>query len=75
MQQHNSDARSSEAWRRECEARWVLSLPTLNERRYYIQQVEAKRGKPAAEQLKRDITDEHNKKKTGAQATQSKRQQ
>jgi hypothetical protein len=53
----------------------VLSLPTLNERRYYIQQVEAKRGKPAAEQLKRDITDEHNKKKTGAQATQSKRQQ
>ena len=56
---------SSEEWRRECEARWVLkNLPVANKprarirkttRREYIEAVERQRGKEAADQLKRDI--------------------
>ena len=56
---------SSEEWRRECEARWVLkNLPVANKprarirkttRREYIEAVEKQRGKEAADQLKRDI--------------------
>ncbi len=45
---------ASEAWRRECEARLVLSLPLL-ERRPYIDRVAAKRGKEAAEVLMADV--------------------
>jgi hypothetical protein len=67
MQPANSDAKScdtaSEEWRRECEARWVLSLRTVVERREYLEKVERARGKVATEQLKRDILQAHQKKK------------
>lgn len=55
---------NSDEWRRECEARWVLNtLPVSNKgrrikkttRMQYINEVERVRGKQAADQLKRDI--------------------
>ena len=70
MRQRNSSAvdTSSEEWRRECEARWVLkNLPVANKprarikkttRREYIEAVERQRGKEAADQLKADIKKE-----------------
>lgn len=55
---------TSDEWRRECEARWVLNtLPVSNKgrrvkkttRMQYINEVERVRGKEAADQLKADI--------------------
>lgn len=56
------DYRSSEGWRRECEARFVLSKP-LNERRQYLAGVEAKRGKEGRAYLEEAIMVEWKKKK------------
>jgi hypothetical protein len=42
----------SEAWRHECEARWILKLPSLDERRAWLQSLEKRRGKAHVEQLK-----------------------
>lgn len=38
-------------WMAECEARGVLRLPTRERRRYYLDMVERKRGKPARDAL------------------------
>lgn len=43
---------SSEAWRKECEARMVLDMPNLAIRQRYLALVEARRGKDACWALK-----------------------
>jgi len=48
------DCTWSEAFRAECEAKSVLRKP-LEDRRAYLKDVEARRGKPAVERLKADI--------------------
>lgn len=45
----------SEAWRHECEARWILKLPSLDERRAWLASLEKKRGQAHVEQLKRTM--------------------
>lgn len=45
-------ANDSEAWRHECEARAIAKLPTLAERRAWLDDIERKRGKPAADRLR-----------------------
>lgn len=45
----------SEEWRKECEARYVLSKP-LNDRRKYLADVEEKRGKESRFELEKEIT-------------------
>ena len=40
-----------EAWRHECEARAILRLPSLNERRAWLDALEKKRGKEARDAL------------------------
>lgn len=45
----------SEEWRHECECRWLLdSLPSKQERREYLDKVEKRRGKPAADKMYAD---------------------
>lgn len=46
---------ASEAWRHECEARAIASLPTLAERRAWLESIERKRGTDEAERLRRTI--------------------
>lgn len=43
---------ASEAWRHETEARNIALLPTLAERRAWLEAIEHKRGKPAADALR-----------------------
>lgn len=43
---------NSEAWRMECEARSILSLPTKSRRHEYLAKVEAKRGQVKRYELK-----------------------
>lgn len=43
---------ASEDWRHECEARAVAARPTLAERREYLDLVERRRGRAAAERLR-----------------------
>ncbi len=45
----------SEEWRHETEARMVAARPTLAERRMYIDEVERKRGKEAADRLRATV--------------------
>ena len=45
----------SEAWRHETEARWILKLPRLDERRAWLQSLEAKRGAQAVQRLKQTM--------------------
>lgn len=45
----------SEAWRHACEIRWILKLPSLDERRAFFAKVESARGKAAADKLKADF--------------------
>lgn len=45
-------ARDAEEWRHECEARAILALPSLPERRAWLEGIEHKRGKPEADRLK-----------------------
>lgn len=42
----------SEAWRHECEARWILKLPSLQERRDWLASLEKRRGQAEVERLK-----------------------
>ncbi|PZQ21153.1 MAG: hypothetical protein DI569_12875 [Sphingopyxis macrogoltabida] len=42
----------SEEWRRECEARSILRLPTLWDRKRRLERLEKSRGKPAVDQLR-----------------------
>lgn len=43
---------SSEEHRHECEARYIAARPTLGDRREYLDLVERKRGKDAADRLR-----------------------
>ncbi|MBX3603174.1 MAG: hypothetical protein KF863_21345 [Rubrivivax sp.] len=43
---------SSEEWRHECEARAIAALPSLAERRAWLEDLERKRGKPAVDRLR-----------------------
>lgn len=45
-------ANDSEEWRHECEARAITALPTLAERQAWLDDIERKRGKPAADRLR-----------------------
>lgn len=57
-----------EDWRAECEARVVVNMPTLMQRRQYLELVEKKRGTEAANQLKRDVRSlwEHQHRQAGS---------
>lgn len=46
----------SEEWRRECEARSVLRLPSLFDRKQRLRALEKTRGKPAVDQLRESMT-------------------
>lgn len=41
----------SEEWRAECEARYLLNRPTIDERRALLAAIEKRRGKSAREDL------------------------
>lgn len=43
---------ASEAWRHETEARHIARLPTLADRRAWLETIEHKRGKDAADRLR-----------------------
>ena len=43
---------ASEEWRHECEARAIAALPTLGQRRAWLDAIEHKRGKVAADALR-----------------------
>lgn len=43
---------ASEDWRHETEARWVAARPSLSDRRMYLEEVENRRGKAAADRLR-----------------------
>lgn len=47
---------ASEAWRHECEVRFVLAMPGREARGKYINGVEKRRGSVAAERLRQDIS-------------------
>jgi len=49
------DALKSEAWRAECEARYVCKLKTKAERLEYLKGVEQKRGIEGADKLREDV--------------------
>lgn len=46
---------ASEAWRHECEARWILKLPSLQQRREWLASLEPKRGKTEVQRLKQTM--------------------
>lgn len=46
----------SEDWRHETEARYILRLPSLEERQAMLAGIEIKRGKPATDRLRETIT-------------------
>lgn len=46
---------SSEEWRHEAEARAIAKLPTLAERRAWLDDIERKRGKAVADRLRRTM--------------------
>ncbi|MGQ3289056.1 DUF7696 family protein [Sphingopyxis sp.] len=46
----------SEEWRRECEARGILRLPSLFDRQQRLKALEKTRGKPAVDQLRESMT-------------------
>lgn len=43
---------TSEDWRHECEARAIAALPTLADRRAWLEQLQHKRGKEEADRLR-----------------------
>ena len=45
----------TEAYRHECEVRFVVGMPGPEQRRTYLAGVEAKRGKPAADRLREGV--------------------
>lgn len=52
----------TEEWRRICEARYVLKLPTLAARRDYLAKVESRRGVAACNELKAEMMKQHKPK-------------
>lgn len=59
---------SCPAWRHETEARWVLERPSTIERRQYLDEVERKRGKPAADALRATLLALWEKRKAAREA-------
>lgn len=47
--------RDSEDWRHETEARHIAALPTLSDRRAWLEAIEHKRGKAAADALRKTM--------------------
>lgn len=47
---------ASEAYRHECEARAIATLPTLADRRAWLESVEKRRGKDEADRLRKTMT-------------------
>lgn len=47
----------SEAWRHECEARWVANLPDLERRRNYLDGVAKRRGQAAGDRLRIQVAE------------------
>ena len=45
----------TEQWRMECEARHVTNMPTLKDRRGYLERIGIKRGQAARKQLEQEI--------------------
>jgi len=45
----------SQEWRHECEARAILALPSLQQRRDWLAYIEAKRGRGVRERLERTM--------------------
>lgn len=45
----------SEAWRHECEVKFVLAMGSPEERRDHLDACERRRGKPAADRLRADV--------------------
>ena len=45
----------TEQYRRECEARHVISMPTLEDRRGHLERIGIKRGEAARKQLEQEI--------------------
>lgn len=43
---------TSEEWRHECEARAIAALPSLEQRRAWLRDIEERRGAAAVEQLR-----------------------
>jgi len=43
---------ASEEWRHECEARAIAALPTLAQRRAWLDNIQSKRGQAAADALR-----------------------
>ena len=43
---------ASEEWRHECEARYILKLPSLEQRRAWLADLERRRGKAAVDRLR-----------------------
>lgn len=48
-------ATDSEEWRHETEARAIMALPTTQDRRTWLEGIEVKRGKEAADRLRATI--------------------
>jgi hypothetical protein len=46
---------ASEAWRHECEARAIAALPTLPQRRAWLEDIERKRGPDAVKRLRQTM--------------------
>lgn len=45
----------SEAWRHECEIRFVLAMPSRERRAAYLELIEKHRGKAAADRMKEEL--------------------
>ena len=59
-------ASDAEAWRHECEARWLLDLRPLEKRREMLAFIETKRVPEAAQALRDTIQALHAKARAGA---------
>jgi hypothetical protein len=46
---------ASEAWRHECVARAIAALPTLAQRREWLEQIERRRGKGEADRIRQTM--------------------
>lgn len=44
-----------EVWRHECEVRWLANRPNANTRRAYLDAIEQRRGRPAADRLRASL--------------------
>ena len=53
----------SEEWRHETEARYIAARPTLVERRLYLDEVERRRGKDAADRLRETMAELWNQRR------------